>query len=138
MKLIVQTIAFFLTLSLLGCSDKGEYLLHSCTLDKPNCFDESAIVLKVKVDKSNHKVLMTYYKNGVASDSDILGKEFCEIFDDKNWVCKSSDSSLTVSRWEYAMRDGELTYIVQRNQLQNQLLGPSPIYRVEKSSFYSW
>jgi len=137
-KSIAQAILFYSIIGLCGCSDKGEYIIHTCTIEKPNCVDESPSVLKVKVDKPNHKVLMTYYKNGVPNDSDILGKDFCEIFDEKNWNCKSSESSLTVFRWEYSMRDGKLTYTTQRNQLQTQLVGPNPIYRVEKSSLFNW
>jgi hypothetical protein len=137
MKYLVQKLFFFLVVLLVGCSDKGEFVIHKCQPSNPNCLDESASVVRVKVDKSSNKVLMTYYKNELPTESDIFGKDNCEIFDEKNWVCRSSDSGLTISRWEFAMREGSLTYSTERNALQLQLLGANPIYRVESSSFFN-
>jgi len=137
MKYLAQKMIFLLAVGLWGCSDKGEFVIHKCQHSNPTCIDESASVVRVKVDKSSNKVLMTYYKSDLPTESDIFGKDNCEIFDEKNWVCKSSDSGLTISRWEFAMRDGTLTYSTERNALQLQLLGENPIYRVESSSFFN-
>jgi hypothetical protein len=137
MKQVIQSMLLFSMIALCGCGDKNEFIIHACSNSNPNCVDPDASLVRIKVDKSDKKILFTYYKNALPTDSDILGKEYCEIFDDKNWVCKSIESSLTVSRWEYALRDGNLTYSTERNALQLQLLGPAPIYRVEKSGFFN-
>ncbi|MBT8524226.1 hypothetical protein G6735_07895 [Polynucleobacter paneuropaeus] len=94
-----------------SCSFKHEdkFYISACDPKDSNCIDKEAIITSYRVDIKANKVLsiIRMPHNDTYQSSVIWDKEYCEIFDEKNWDCKA-DGPFNIRAWENKMVDGNL------------------------------
>jgi hypothetical protein len=95
---------------LTSCSYKHEdkFFISECDPNVLTCIDHDEIITSYRVDVKANKVLsiITMPKHDNYQSSVIWDKEYCQIFDEKNWDCKAEGPIGLV--WERKMVDGNL------------------------------
>jgi hypothetical protein len=95
---------------LAACSYKHEdkFFISECDPKDLTCIDHDEIITTYRVDIKANKVLsiITMPKHDNYQSSVIWDKEYCQIFDEKNWDCKAEGPIGLV--WENKMVNGNL------------------------------